>query len=58
LTHFEDSGTRLERIAVAAQKLSGEEKKHVVARVKMLRSWERNARRVLPLVLKILGGGK
>jgi DNA-binding transcriptional regulator GbsR (MarR family) len=58
LTHFEDSGTRLERIAATAQKLSGEEKQHVVARVKMLRSWERNVRRVLPLVLKILGGGR
>src|SRR5882724_1857468 len=47
LTHFEDSETRLDRIATAAQKLSGEEKKHAVARVKMLRSWEKNGRRVL-----------
>jgi len=58
LTHFEDSETRLDRIATAAQKLSGEEKKHAVARVKMLRSWEKNGRRVLPFLLKILGGGK
>ncbi len=58
LTHFEDSETRLDRIATAVQKLSGEEKKHAAARVKMLRSWEKNGRRVLPFLLKILGGGK
>jgi DNA-binding transcriptional regulator GbsR (MarR family) len=55
LTHFEDSESRLDRIAVAAQKLSGEQRRHVNARVKMLRSWEKNGRRVLPFVLKMLG---
>jgi DNA-binding transcriptional regulator GbsR (MarR family) len=58
LTHFEDSETRLDRIAGAAQKLPGEQRKFVAARVKTLRSWEKNGRRVLPFVLKILGGGK
>ena len=58
LTHFQDSGARLARIAVEAQKLSDEERKHAVARVKMLRSWEKNAKRVLPLVLRILGNGR
>ena len=38
LTHFDDSDTRLDRIAVAAQKLTGEQKKFVTARVKVLRS--------------------
>jgi HTH-type transcriptional regulator, glycine betaine synthesis regulator len=56
LTHFEDSESCLERIAAAAQKLSGEQRKFVTARVKTLRSWERNGRRVLPFMLKILGG--
>jgi HTH-type transcriptional regulator, glycine betaine synthesis regulator len=56
-THFEGSATRLDRIGLAAQKLSGERRTHALARVKMLRSWERNSRRVLPFVLKILGGG-
>ena len=56
LSHFEDSGVRLARIADEAQKLSGEERRHALARVKMLRSWERNGRRVLPLVLTLLGG--
>ena len=56
LTNFEDSGIRLERIAAEAQKLPDEERKFAVARVKMLKSWEKNAKRVLPLVLAILGG--
>jgi DNA-binding transcriptional regulator GbsR (MarR family) len=57
LTHFQDSGTRLNHITAEAQKLSDEERKHAVARVKMLRSWEKNAKRMLPLVLRLLGNG-
>jgi len=57
LTHFADSETRLARIAAEARKLSGEQRKHVNARVKLLRSWERNGRRVVPFVLKMLGDG-
>ncbi len=58
LTHFEDSAQRLDRMTDEAQKLSGEQRKHVNARVKLLRSWERNGRRVVPFVLKMLGNGK
>ena len=57
LTHFQDSGARLNHITAEAQKLSEEERKHAVARVKMLRSWEKNAKRMLPLVLRLLGNG-
>jgi len=57
LSHFKDSGARLDRLAGQAQKLSGERRKHVGARIKLLRSWERNGRRVVPFVLKMLGGG-
>ncbi len=57
LTHFEDSDSRLDRIAGAAQKLPLEQRKFVASRVKTLRSWERNGRRMLPFLLKILGGG-
>jgi len=57
LTHFADSETRLARITAEVPKLSGEQRKHVGARVKLLRSWERNGRRVVPYVLKMLGGG-
>ena len=56
-THFADSEIRLARMAAEARKLSGEQRKHVNARVKLLRSWERNGRRVVPFVLKMLGGG-
>jgi DNA-binding transcriptional regulator GbsR (MarR family) len=57
LTHFKDSGARLDRLAAQAQKLSAERRKYVGARVKLLRSWERNGRRVVPFVLKMLGAG-
>jgi len=57
LTHFKDSSARLDRLAAQAQKLSVERRKHVGARVKLLRSWERNGRRVVPFVLKMLGAG-
>jgi len=54
-TYFDDSATRLERIAAEARKLSGEERKHVSERVKMLSRWAQRGRRALPLVLKLLG---
>ena len=56
LTNFEDSGTRLARIAAEAQKLSGDEGRQAVARAKMLLSWEKNIKKVLPLILAVLGG--
>jgi DNA-binding transcriptional regulator GbsR (MarR family) len=57
LPHFQDSRTRLDRMAAQSQNLSGEQRKHVTARVKLLRSWERNVRRVVPFILKMLDGG-
>jgi len=57
LPHFRDSAERLDRMTTQSQKLFGERRKHVNARVKLLRSWERNGRRAVPFVLKILGGG-
>ncbi len=56
LTHFEDSETRLDRIAAQTQKLSDEQRKHINERIKLLRRWERTGRRILPFVLKMLGG--
>jgi DNA-binding transcriptional regulator GbsR (MarR family) len=53
---FDDSSTRMDHMMAHAQKLSGARRKHVIARIKMLRSWERNARRLLPFILTILGG--
>ena len=53
---FSDSGTRLQRINEQAQQLTGGARDHAVARLKLLKSWEKNGRRVLPFLLKILGG--
>jgi len=39
LPYFEGSQSRLEQLAAAAEKLSGAERQHAVARVKLLRSW-------------------
>ena len=55
-THLSDSGTRLDRIGVLAQSLQGEARRHTLARVKTLQSWEKNGRRVMPFMLKMLGG--
>ena len=57
-SYFEDSGERLERIEVEAKKLSGPEREQSLARLKLLKSWQRNGRKVLPLILAILGGRK
>jgi DNA-binding transcriptional regulator GbsR (MarR family) len=56
LTHFEDSDARMDRISAQTQKLSDEQRKHILERVKLLRRWERIGKRTMPFVLKMLGG--
>jgi HTH-type transcriptional regulator, glycine betaine synthesis regulator len=58
LHNFEDSGTRLARIAEEAEKLDGEQRDFAMARAEMLKSWEKNVKRVLPILLTVLGGDK
>jgi DNA-binding transcriptional regulator GbsR (MarR family) len=53
--YLSDSGARLERIARHSQGLTGAARKHALARVKLLQSWEANGRQVLPYLLKMLG---
>ena len=53
--HLDNGQTRLERIAGMVKQLPSEQRAGVNGRVKMLQSWERNGRRFLPLVVKILG---
>ena len=55
LSHFEDSGARLDQIAEQAGKLSEGQRKHLGERVKVLRRWQRTGKRLIPLVLKMLG---
>ena len=49
------SEQRLERLADSINEFSGEHRAHLASRVTMLRSWHQNTRRVLPLVIKLLG---
>ena len=58
LTHFQGSGERLDRLQEEARKLGGRERSHALERIKMLKSWEKNGRRVLPVILALLGGRK
>ena len=53
--HLGDSGARLERITRHSQTLTGAARKHAMSRVKLLHSWEKNGRQVLPYLLKLLG---
>jgi HTH-type transcriptional regulator, glycine betaine synthesis regulator len=53
--HLDNGQARLERIAELVRQLPSEQRARVNGRLKMLQSWERNGRRFLPLVVKILG---
>ncbi len=53
---FATAEERLAQIAALTRELPAGERQYVARRVEMLRSWTRNSRRVLPLVLRVLGG--
>ena len=53
--HLDNGQTRLDRIGSMVKQLSPGDRAQVIGRVKMLQSWERNGRRFLPMVLKMLG---
>ena len=55
LTHLDGSLDRIEHMAELVQGLPPEERELVRARVGMLESWGKKTRKVLPIVLKILG---
>ena len=54
--HLGDGEERLERLEALALALPADERDHATRRITMLRSWSQNGRRVLPLVLRVLGG--
>lgn len=58
LTYFDDSKERLERIQSEARELPDGEREFALERLRILRSWQRNARMLLPVVLAILGGSR
>jgi DNA-binding transcriptional regulator GbsR (MarR family) len=51
-----DGEARLERLCMHAQALPADQRDHANRRINLLRSWSANSRRVLPLVLRVLGG--
>ena len=53
--HLDNGLLRLERISGLVAELPNASRQRVGGRVKMLQSWEKNARRVLPLVVRVLG---
>jgi DNA-binding transcriptional regulator GbsR (MarR family) len=53
--HLDNGLGRLDRISGLVNQLPDADRQYVGSRVKMLRSWEKNGRRVLPLVARILG---
>jgi HTH-type transcriptional regulator, glycine betaine synthesis regulator len=53
--HLDTGQARLDRIAAMVKQLPPEERGRVSARLKMLQSWERSARRFLPVVVRMLG---
>ena len=55
LPHFAESESRLQRLATAIESLPVDTRDHLQSRVQMLKSWSANGRRVLPVVLKLLG---
>ncbi len=57
-SYFEDSGERLDRLEVGATKLSGEQREFALGRVRMLRSWRKQAKSVIPILAMLLGRGR
>ena len=58
LAHFEDSEARLDNLSQQSKTIPGEAGKHIQSRIQTLRSWEKSARLVLPLILRVMGNGK
>ena len=50
------SDERLARLENGLEELDAGERSHAGSRITMLRSWNKNMRRVLPLAVKLLGG--
>ncbi len=46
---------RLDRLAERLRELPEQHREHVESRITMLRSWHKNTRRIIPLVIRILG---
>lgn len=56
LPHLDAGLSRLDQIGQMVKQLPPDQRARLSPRVTMLHSWEKKTRRVLPLVLKLLGG--
>jgi DNA-binding transcriptional regulator GbsR (MarR family) len=54
--HLDSGLDRLDRISTLVAALPAEHRARVGNRLTMLRSWEKKSRRILPIIVKILGG--
>jgi DNA-binding transcriptional regulator GbsR (MarR family) len=55
LAHLDGSLDRVDRLAALVQDLPHDERELVRGRIGMLESWQKKTRKILPIVLKILG---
>ncbi len=55
LTRLDNSLDRIDHMAALVESLPPEEREQVHARVSMLQSWQKKTRKVLPVVMRILG---
>jgi HTH-type transcriptional regulator, glycine betaine synthesis regulator len=55
LAHLDGSLDRIDRLPALVQGLPSDQRELVRARVGMLQSWQKKTRKILPVVLKILG---
>ena len=53
--HLGNGADRLNRLAALLKDLPADQRDHAKWRINLLRSWSKNARRILPVVLKLLG---
>ncbi|HEX5400492.1 MAG TPA: transcriptional regulator [Verrucomicrobiae bacterium] len=58
LAYFDDSRERLDRIQAEIQDLPEGERDFALSRVRMLKSWSANIKRLLPFALAVLGRGR
>jgi hypothetical protein len=55
LTRLDNSLDRIDHMAALVESLPPEAREQVRARVGMLQSWQKKTRKVLPVVMRILG---
>ncbi len=55
IPHLSEGEARLQKVFAAMSTMPPETRSHLSGRLELLQSWGRNSRRVLPLLLRVLG---